>query len=119
MRAANPSNAVSGFRCTGIYPFIQNVITETAFAPSNVSDGPVEQAPPIPVQNKPQQHEDTTPGSLVRQYCNRPSTSSLSVNELLPTPKMTRNPMKCRLSLNEKATVYIGSLFRTDGKNIS
>jgi hypothetical protein len=52
IRAATPSNALSGFRSTGIYPYNQNVIPVTAFAPSNVSDRPVEQAPSIPAQNK-------------------------------------------------------------------
>jgi hypothetical protein len=70
MRAATPSNALSGFRSSGIYPYNSNVIPETAFAPSNVSGQPAEQAPSIPVQNNPQQDEDTTSVSLVRQSGN-------------------------------------------------
>ncbi|KAJ8893854.1 hypothetical protein PR048_006455 [Dryococelus australis] len=37
-QATIPKNAMSGFRTTGIFPFIPQIIPETAFAPSDVSD---------------------------------------------------------------------------------
>jgi hypothetical protein len=94
MRAATPSSAVSGFRSAGIYPFNPNVIPETALAPSNVSDRPIEQAQSTPVQNNPQKDKDTTPASHFKQSGNISLASSLSINELLLTPKITRNSMK-------------------------
>jgi hypothetical protein len=116
MRATMPSNALSDFRSSGIYPHNSNVVSETAFAPSNVSDRPVEQTPSSLVQNNPQQDEDTTPVSLFGQSGNISSASSLSVQELLPTPKITRNPMKSRRSLNEKAMLFLDLCF-PQGKN--
>jgi hypothetical protein len=95
-----------------------NAIPETEFATSNISNRPVEQAPSIPVQNNRQKDEDPTPILLFRQS-GHISVSSLSIHDLLPTPKITRNPTKIRRSLKEKATLVTQCLFPTDRKTLS
>jgi hypothetical protein len=114
MRAATPSNVLSDFRSSGMYPYNPNIILSTAFSPSNVSDRSVEQVPSIPVLNNPQKDADTSPVSLFRQS-GKISAPSLSVYEFLPTPKITRS----RRSLNEKDTLVSLCLFPPDGKTVS
>ena len=87
-RAATPKNAVSGFVGTGICPFNPEVIPDTAYAPSSVSDQP-----------KPTQEERASTPS--------PSTSTDrldKVDELLSTPKIERKAGK-RKSANARATL--------------
>jgi hypothetical protein len=119
MLAATSSNALSGFRSSGIHLHNTNVNSEITFAPSNVSDRPVEQVTSIPIQNIPQQDEYTTQVSLFRQSDNTSSAPSLSIHELLPTPKITRNPVKSRQSLKETATLVNRSPIPTDGTTVS
>lgn len=40
-KASTPSNIMSGFRVSGIFPFNRNVFEDWEFAPSNVTDRPV------------------------------------------------------------------------------
>ncbi|XP_066591430.1 uncharacterized protein [Prorops nasuta] len=40
-RATTPTNIISGFLCTGIYPFNKDIFGETDFMPSDVTDRPL------------------------------------------------------------------------------
>lgn len=42
-QAITPQNIMSGFRCTGIWPFDRQIFTEEDFAPSTVTDRPLEE----------------------------------------------------------------------------
>jgi hypothetical protein len=81
-------NAVLGLKRTGIYPYKPNVISETAFGPSCISDQPAEQGPSTPVCSNPQQNKDIITVQSIGKHII--SIIIQSVHERLPTEKMTR-----------------------------
>ncbi|KAJ8897773.1 hypothetical protein PR048_003123 [Dryococelus australis] len=68
-QAATPKNAMSGFTATAIFPFIPQVIPETAFAPSDVSDR-------TPLQDRPKSSSATSSCTL--------ETSTISATHTAP-----------------------------------
>lgn len=58
LKAATPSNIISGFKVTGIWPFNSNVFGDEEFLPSSVTDRPQSDAPiQQDVQNVPDQRD--------------------------------------------------------------
>lgn len=95
-KATTPSNVSAGFRATGIYPFDPTIIPETAFAPSTLSERPLENqnnanSPATTIPSSPNPVQQTMASELTRkQEVDGPSTSTPRVSTNNPRQKQKR-----------------------------
>jgi hypothetical protein len=90
MKTAAPQVAVAGFKCTGTYPFNPDVLSETASAPSSVSE--------CPIHCNANRSQETLPGRNNQEMYTAPKEAALpcstsidrSARNILPSPKTDR-----------------------------
>lgn len=127
LRASIPSNAINGFRKTGIYPVDRNVFTEEMFSAAQPTDIPEELnfnnnirevLPETPPRSSKMSKEDTL-------HISEPSTSRcqqeasseamyFSPEMILPYPKATKKTLHTKKPRTGETVVLTSTPFKTE-----
>jgi hypothetical protein len=113
METATPSLAVAGFRSMRINPFNPDVLPQTPFAPSSVSEGPL--------RRNLNRGRDTPSGSNNQERSAAPKVSAIgrstsvgrSVREITPSPETDWEVSAPRRSLTLNATLMTTNRFKS------
>lgn len=73
MKVMTPKKICSAFKATGIFPFNRDIFTDDDFAPSDVTDRPLENEPPNITEESGHNH------SVVNEDGDRTSSRSISI----------------------------------------
>lgn len=87
-KAFNPTNIISGFRVSGVFPFNPDVFSEDEFLPSSVTDRPIEHTEPAESSDMPTTVQTPIPVRLP------PVNSGASTSHCIVTKKMTPQELR-------------------------